>query len=579
MPLEPTGLRVRWLGTVPYREALSVQEGLFDHGREQHLVLLEHPHVFTYGPHADLAANLRVDPDAVGAELVHVKRGGDITYHGPGQLVGYPILSVANAFGAAAHVDDIQRLVSATLRDLGLRDVGCLPGYPGVWIEPAGPNPRKICAIGVRLARGRTMHGFALNVQTDLTYMREHIVPCGIAGRPVTSLAEEGVDVTVREVVDVLVRHATELWGGGRAERQDVAWRHRPDDLSAFSRGEGPGRAVRAGTDHGIEIAPRSGVAPRLGGRLEQAGVVDGLAISARKPEWLRPHVAHGPEVLSLKKTVRDLRLVTVCEEAGCPNLSECWADGTATFMVLGERCTRACGFCLVDTRKPEAPESDEPERIATAVSRMGLAHAVLTMVARDDLDDGGMAHVAACVEAIRSRCPGTRIETLISDVKGDAASLDVLLAVRPDIVNHNIETVARLQRAVRPSAGYARSLALLARAKKAGLTTKSGLIVGMGESDAEVLGCLADLAGVGVDIVTIGQYLRPTSHHLPVARWVEPDEFVRWKQHGERLGIGHVEASPLTRSSYHAREAAEQVSPQAGPVHVFETDRSPSFG
>jgi lipoic acid synthetase len=253
--------------------------------------------------------------------------------------------------------------------------------------------------------------------------------------------------------------------------------------------------------------------------------------------------------------------LVTVCEEAGCPNLSDCWADGTATFMVLGERCTRACGFCLVDTRKPLQPSDDEPARVAEAIARMGVAHAVLTMVARDDLDDGGLAHVARCVEAIRERSPGTRVETLISDVKGDARSLELLFAVRPDVLNHNMETVARLQRAVRPSAGYARSLSILARAKAAGLPTKSGLIVGMGETSAEVVGCLADLAGIGVDIVTIGQYLRPTTHHLPVQRWVEPNEFVEWKRVGEALGIGHVEASPLTRSSYHARQAADAVS------------------
>jgi lipoic acid synthetase len=290
--------------------------------------------------------------------------------------------------------------------------------------------------------------------------------------------------------------------------------------------------------------------------------VVDGLSIESRKPEWLRPMVKHGPEVLALRRTLRVLDLVTVCEDAGCPNLSECWADGTATFMVLGDRCTRACGFCLVDTRKPMAPDVDEPSRVADAVDRMGLDHAVLTMVARDDLDDGGMAHVAACVEAIRRRRPSTRVETLISDAKGDAASLDVLFAVRPDVLDHNIESVARLQRAVRPSAGYARSLAVLARAKAAGLVTKSSLMVGIGETDSEVIGCLADLAGIGVDIVTIGQYLRPTSHHLAVARWVEPAEFARWKAIGEDLGIGHVEASPLTRSSYHAKAAADHAIP-----------------
>ena len=352
----------------------------------------------------------------------------------------------------------------------------------------------------MRLKHGRTMHGFALNVTTDMSYLRRHIVACGIADRPVTSLAEEGVDATMREVVDVVARLAGQRWGDGRAERQDVAWRHRPDDLSLFSRGAGPGEPVR------------------LVSRLAAAGVTDGLSIEQRKPDWLRPKVHHGPEVLELKRTVRDLGLVTVCEDAGCPNLSECWSDGTATFMVLGERCTRACGFCLVDTRRPEAPSADEPERVAEAIARMDLEHAVLTMVARDDLSDGGLAHVGACVETIRARRPGTRVETLVSDARGSDDALQALFAVRPDVFNHNVETVARLQRAVRPSAGYARSLSVLARAKAAGLTVKSGLIVGMGETDDEVVGCLADLAGIGVDIVTIGQYLRPTSHHLPVA-------------------------------------------------------------
>ncbi|MBT7431135.1 MAG: lipoyl synthase [Ilumatobacter sp.] len=285
------------------------------------------------------------------------------------------------------------------------------------------------------------------------------------------------------------------------------------------------------------------------------------MSIETRKPDWLRPKVELGAEVMELKKTIRSLDLVTVCEDAGCPNLSDCWSDGTATFMVLGERCTRACGFCLVDTRKPMLPASDEPERVAEAIDRMQLDHAVLTMVARDDLADGGMAHVAACVEAIRLRRSTANIETLISDAKGDEASLDLLFAARPDVMNHNVETVARLQRAVRPSAGYARSLGVLARAKKAGLVTKTGFMAGLGETDDEIVGLLADLADLGVDIVTIGQYLRPTSNHLPIARYAEPAEFTRWKQIGESFGIGHVEASPLTRSSYHAKSAADAVT------------------
>jgi lipoic acid synthetase len=527
---------------VRYGEAYELQRALYERGAEQHLLLLEHPHVYTLGVRADLR-HVLVPPASVGAELVRTDRGGDVTYHGPGQLVGYPILSRPGKHGrptgmadTVAYVRSVEQVLIDALADVGLLGTGRLREYPGVWVDPDGDHPRKVAAIGVKLSRGRTMHGFALNVTTDLA-MFGHIVPCGI-DKPVTSLAAEGIDVTMAEVVDAVARRAAAEWGGGAMERQDVAWRHRPDDLAPFSRGEGAGAPVR------------------LVSRLEAAGVTGGLAITDRKPEWLRARVTLGADVLRLKRTMRDLRLVTVCEEAGCPNLSECWADGTATFMLLGERCTRACGFCLVDTRHPGAVDTDEPERVAEAVARMGLAHAVTTMVARDDLPDGGASVVVDTIRAIRRRAPMCAVEVLVSDLKGDGEAIDTVVAARPDVFNHNLETVARLQRAVRPSAGYARSLGVLARAKAAGMTVKSGLILGMGETDAEVEGALADLAGIGVDIVTLGQYLRPTTNHLPVARWVEPDVFERLKEIGEAMGIAHVEASPLTRSSYHAREA-----------------------
>jgi lipoic acid synthetase len=369
-----------------------------------------------------------------------------------------------------------------------------------------------------------------------------YIVPCGIPDKQVTSLADEGIDVEMRDVVDAVAARAAVLWGkGAGADRQDVVWRHSPDDLSAFSRGEGPGETVPV----------------RLRGRLTQAGVTEGLQIATRKPEWLRSTFRTAPGYLRLKHTMRDLGLVTVCEEAGCPNIFECWADGTATFMINGERCTRACGFCMVDTRHPEALDLTEPERVAEAVERMGLGFAVVTAVARDDLEDGGAGAFAETIRAIRRRTPGVQVEVLVPDCKGDDASLATIVEARPDVFNHNVETVPRLQRAVRPSAGYARSLSVLARAKEAGLATKSGLIVGMGESDDEVVATLADLRAVGVDIVTIGQYLRPTTHHLPVARWVEPATFDRYREVGEAIGIPHLESSPLTRSSYHARQAA----------------------
>ena len=564
-------LRTRWLGRVPYTEALELQRALHREQADDHLLLLEHPHVYTLGVRADME-HVLVPPESVGAELVRADRGGDVTYHGPGQLVGYPVLTVPGKRGGGmadtvAYVRSVEQLVIDTLTELGLPDVGRLHDYPGVWVEPESADPRKICAIGVKLTRGRSMHGFALNVDTDMTYWG-HIVPCGIPDKAVTSLAQEGIDASMKDVVDVVARLAAERWGGDGHERADVVWRERPSDLAPFSRGAGPGDTVgRVG--HARPADPSPGQPVRLLGRLAEAGVGEGLDIADRKPDHAKARFRITDDYLRLRKTMRDLDLVTVCEEAGCPNIFECWSDGTATFMVAGERCTRKCGFCLVDTRKPEPVDAAEPGRVAEAVERMGLGFAVVTMVARDDLADGGAAHVAATVRAIRERTPGVGVETLISDCRGDAESLDVIFEARPDVLNHNIETVARLQRAVRPSAGYARSLAVLARAKAAGLTTKSSIIVGMGERDDEVTQTLADLRAVGVDIVTIGQYLRPTTNHLPVARWVEPETFDAWKRTGEAMGIGHVESSPLTRSSYHARQAADAAAEHGSSVSV----------
>jgi lipoic acid synthetase len=374
----------------------------------------------------------------------------------------------------------------------------------------------------------------ALNVSSDLD-MFGHIVPCGIADRGVTSLRAEGIDVPFAVVVDAFVARATTVFGAGSVERYDVL--------------QGP-----------ADMPGASPVAERpLLRRLRQAGVTpeEGLDIGQRKPEWMRVPVKIGKGYRRLGSTVHDLGLVTVCEEAGCPNIYECWADGTATFMINGERCTRACGFCQVDTRHPLPLSPDEPDRVAQAVERMRLGHAVVTCVARDDLPDGGAGAMAETIRAIRSRTPETTVEVLISDCRGDAASLDAIFEARPDVLNHNIETVARLQRAVRPSAGYARSLAVLARAGQAGLVTKSGLMVGLGEHEDEVTATMADLRGVGVSIVTIGQYLRPSRDHLPLSRYWAPEEFDRLREVGSALGLAHVEASPLTRSSYHAREAA----------------------
>ena len=571
MGVDDRALRVRWLGRVAYRDALAVQRALVgDH--HEHLLLLEHPHTITMSRRTP-ADHLLLDDATIaslGGEVVETDRGGDITYHGPGQLVAYPLLSLPGRRGGgmadtAAYVDGLEQVLVDVLASLGV-EAGRLPRCTGVWVDIDGPQPRKIAAIGVRITRARTMHGFALNVDPDLEWFGR-IVPCGITDKGVTSLAAEGVDVSMQAAADLVVTEMVRRFAPDRpVDRVDVAWRVADRDLAPFTRGEGAGTPVgREGVGHGEEAfgARADGTSVRLLGRLEEAGATahDPVRLRARKPEWMRVPLDTGPEYRRIKATMRELDLVTVCEEAGCPNISECWNDGTATFMILGERCTRACGFCLVDTRKPAPPDADEPTRVAEAVARMGLRHAVVTMVARDDLADGGASAMAATVKAVRRRNLQCVVETLVSDMRGDDDALGVLFASAPDVLNHNIETVARLQRAVRPSAGYARSLSVLARAKAAGLTTKSSIIVGMGETSSEVEQTLADLAAVGTDIVTIGQYLRPTSHHLPVARWWEPSQFDEWKCTGEAMGVGHVESSPLTRSSYHAHEAASAVA------------------
>ncbi len=595
VPAERT-LRVRWLGRVAYRDALGLQRALFANRRHEYLLLLEHPHVVTTSRRTP-TEHLLADVESLGAELIEADRGGDVTYHGPGQLVAYPIVEVPGRRGGgmadtAAYVASLEQVLIETLGDLGVH-AGRLRGCTGVWVEPETNWPQKIAAIGVRIARGRSMHGVALNVDPDLGWF-ERIVPCGIADKEVTSLAALGVDVSMSEVVEVFTQRVVDTFAPhGSVDCAGVGFRTRPGDLAPFTRGEGPGTPVgRSGVGHGSEqpalaLAGQAlsgqalseptpsgqfseqadGTSVRLLGRLAQAGATDHdpVRLRARKPPWMRVKFDPGPEYRRVRSTMRQLGLVTVCEEAGCPNISECWNDGTATFMILGDRCTRACGFCLIDTRHPEAPDPEEATRVAEAVELMGLRHAVVTMVARDDLDDGGAGAVAEVVAAIRERTPQCRVETLVSDFKGCEESLGKVFDARPDVFNHNIETVARLQRAVRPSAGYARSLSVLARARAADLTAKSSIIVGMGESDGEIRQTLTDLAAVGVDIVTIGQYLRPTSHHLPVAQWWQPERFEEWKRFGESAGIGHVESSPLTRSSYHARQSVDRLVDDSG--------------
>ena len=590
-------LRIRWLGRVAYEDAWALQRGLFSYSADNHLLLLEHPHVFTLGPNGD-ASNLLGEPDA---PVIRVDRGGDVTYHGPGQVVGYPILSLLSRrtakraggtagqadavevaaggmISTAAYVHSVEQLLIDVLEELGMDDMGRLERYRGVWVRPDSDQPAKIAAVGVRLSRGRTMHGFALNVNTDLSWFKK-IVPCGIKDFSVTSLEVEGLDVTVSEAAERIAARAGELWGsagwdyckaasgrdigeGGSKGHGGIVARGIAGDSRNASSRDGTLKSL-AGSSGETAVLLSKPLSRDPSGEVGKAKAPVPLSIRERKPSWLRAQLAdslsngkeNGGGYWRIKQVMSSLELTTVCEEAGCPNISECWNAGTATFMINGDRCTRACGFCLVDTRKPLAADPDEPARLAHAVRKMGLDYAVITAVARDDLPDGGAEQFVRCITELRRTCPDVAVEVLIPDFKGKPEPLEAVFAEQPEVLNHNLETVLRLQRMVRPQASYARSLAVLARAKDAGLTTKSSVMVGLGETEGEVLEALADLVAVGTDIVTLGQYLRPSAQHLPIVRWWQPDEFAKLAEAGEEMGIRHVEAGPLVRSSYHASQ------------------------
>jgi lipoyl synthase len=293
-----------------------------------------------------------------------------------------------------------------------------------------------------------------------------------------------------------------------------------------------------------------------------------GSAPPVRKPSWLKVKAPGGPNYAHLKALMRELELHTVCEEARCPNVGECWEHRAATFMILGDVCTRNCTYCAVSHGTPKAFDPLEPVRLAEAVARMGLQHVVITSVDRDDLPNGGAESFAGCITEIRRRLPDTSVEVLIPDFKGSERALRIVMEARPDILNHNLETAERLYRLARPGGRYDRALELLANARRmapAGLT-KSGIILGLGEEWDEVIVCLRDLRRSDVNIVTLGQYLRPSAAHLPIARYYPPDEFAELKEIGLSMGFSHVESSPLTRSSYHAWEQATSARAEVVP-------------
>ncbi|HUU42200.1 MAG TPA: lipoyl synthase, partial [Planctomycetota bacterium] len=463
----------------------------------EYLVLVEHPPVVTLGRRAD-RSNVRVSEDELrrrGFELHETARGGDVTYHGPGQIVGYPIIDLdRHRTGVREYLRLLEEVLIRTLAEFDI-DGRRIDGLTGVWTDRG-----KVAAIGVAVRRWITYHGFALNVNTDLSHFRV-ITPCGISGRPVTSLAE----ILGREIDASAVRRVLE-------------------------------REFRA--VFGFDAAHDPAAAPA----------------KRRLPPWLSKRLPAGGGADAVRSMLADLDLHTVCQSARCPNIHECFTRRTATFMILGSRCTRRCRFCAVTQGDPEPVDADEPARVAEAARRLGLAHVVVTSVTRDDLPDGGAAQFARTIRAVREST-GATVEVLTPDFRGDETSVRTVLDARPEVYNHNVETVPALYETVRPGADYDRSLALLARVREldAGVFTKSGLMLGLGESTDEVLATLADLRAAGCDLLTLGQYLAPSKTHLAVTRFVPPEEFADLADKARAMGFAAVASGPFVRSSHDA--------------------------
>ncbi len=355
-------------------------------------------------------------------------------------------------------------------------------------------NGAKIASVGISIKKWVTYHGISLNVNMDVGLF-DVINPCGIPGQAMTSMKDElGEEQEFTAVTACFVEHFEKAFG------------YRKKEPNSF-------------------------------------------------PEWLRMPAAQQQKVDEVDLLVRGMQLETVCNSAKCPNLHECFTKGTATFMILGSRCSRDCLFCAVEHGGAGATDPEEPARVALAVKKLFLKYAVVTSVTRDDLPDGGSNHFAETINAIRSLCPDTRVEVLVPDFKGDVASIDVVLRARPDMFAHNLETVSRLSSFIRPQASYQRSLAVLKRAAQNDLSVKSGLMLGLGESKAEVLQALNDLRAVGCDFLTLGQYLAPSPEHVPVSRFVPSEEFAEWQKTAETLGFKKVASGPMVRSSYMAEE------------------------
>ena len=539
-------LNVRWLGNLPYSEALILQKGLKDsvageHNPYDYLLLLEHNNVITIGRTGD-TNNLLLDSEELekkGIEFFETDRGGDITFHGKGQLIGYPIMRLQDPKKVIPFVRSLEQTIIKTLGSFDIESFS-KEDDTGVWTSEG-----KIASIGVKVSKWTTYHGFALNIFDKLEGF-DFINPCGNQEEKIASVHTFNTEISFDDVVNKITETFTAEFG-----YEDVGIQ-----MSQFTPTQ-----LKKHKKHEIDEMLDKGVFQK-NNNLVPITIKGLLPNEPERPEWMKVKANLGKDYRDLKSLISEKKLNTVCEEASCPNIYECWSMGTATFMIMGDTCTRACGFCDVNTGKPNDLDELEPLRVAESVLTMELTHAVITSVNRDDLPDGGSNFFAQTINEVKRLNPSTSVEVLIPDFKGDKGAIDNIIEASPEVLNHNLETVPRLQREIRTAASYGRSLSLLQYAKESAFLgkTKTGLIVGMGEQFEEVIAVLEDLSQINVDIVTIGQYLRPTAKHRPIHRYVDKEEFIKYKSIGESFGIPHIESGPLVRSSYHAKDSFASV-------------------
>ena len=535
-------LNVRWLGKLPYSEAYDLQLGLHrsvsqEPSIDDYLLLLEHNKVITSG-RSSKENNLLVtinQLNELGIEYFETDRGGDITYHGDGQLIGYPIIRLSDPKKVIPFVRDLENVIIDTLGKFNI-DSFTKEDDTGVWTSKG-----KIASVGIKVSKWTTYHGFSLNIFDSLDGY-DLINPCGNQLEKMTSIHQFNSDISFEEVAIIISDNFSKIFGYSDVDKQ----------FSQFTP-----RQLKRTKEFNIDQMVKNGVF-KINQNKIPVTIKGVLPSEPKRPEWMKVKANLGTDYVALKNLLSDKKLNTVCEEASCPNIYECWSMGTATFMIMGDVCTRACGFCDVKTGKPGELDLGEPLRVAESVQAMNLTHAVITSVNRDDLADGGSMFFADTIRAVKERNNRCDVEVLVPDFKGLRSAIQNIIDASPEVFNHNLETVPRLQREIRTAASYGRSLSLLEYVKKQGFMgkTKTGLIVGMGESKEEVISVLKDLSKIEIDIVTIGQYLRPTAKHRPIDRYATLEEFEDYKIIGESFGIPHVESGPLVRSSYHAKDS-----------------------